>query len=883
MLHSAQRWQQIESLFHQCLDLPEELRSRFLTEQSGGDLELRKEVESLLASAAQPMDFLEQPVIQAAGDLASGPAANRLSPGVKLGRYQITSFIGSGGMGQVYLARDTQLSRNVAVKILSPGLTLDERGLRRLEKEARAASALNHPNILTIYEFGGADALHYIASEYVEGHTLRRKLDEGPLPLHAAIDIAIQVARALGAAHASGIVHRDIKPENIVIRTDNLVKVVDFGIAKLSESHSRQSIYPPGLALSLSASRAGMVVGSARYMSPEQARGLPVDPRSDIFSLGIVLYEMLCGRCPFDGETVSDVISEILKGTPQSLAAIVPNAPVELQQIVAKAMAKDLEARYQNVREMLAGLEDFASHLQFEARFPAPRPAPPVAAPAKPPRASMPRGARLALALVVVFLAVAAGVFAILHGGQAASPTQAHPRTLAILPFHNLRQDASLNYLGFSLADAIITELSSVKGLIVRPSASIYAYRDRTVDPQEVGRELHVDTLLTGGFLKDGDDFHITAQLIDLEADRILWRDTIDVKFNNLLTVQDRVSRDIVKGLELDLSPDLAQNANAMAPQAYQDYLRGVDFFSTNDFSQSIAMLQKSAALDPNYAPTWAQLGKAYAAVATLQLGGRQQYDRARTAYEKAIALDPNLVQPRIYMANMLTDTGSVEQAVPLLRSALQTAPNDAEAHWELGYAYRFAGMLQQSVDECQRARQLDPQVKLSTSEINAYLYLGEYARFLDSLPSLDVAYVLFYRGFGEYYLHNAQQAARDFDRAYTLNPDLIQAKIGEVLSDSIHGRRDAGLTLLHATQDAMEDRGVGDAESMYKIAQAYAVLGDRHDALHALSHTVEGGFFCSSCFATDPLLAGIRADPEFQRLSNDARSRHDEFKAQFF
>jgi tetratricopeptide (TPR) repeat protein len=403
------------------------------------------------------------------------------------------------------------------------------------------------------------------------------------------------------------------------------------------------------------------------------------------------------------------------------------------------------------------------------------------------------------------------------------------------------------------------------------------------VDPQRAGQELHVDTLLTGGYLKDGDDLHITAQLIDLKTNRILWRDTIDVKFNRLLTVQDRVSREIAKGLELDLSADQTQNVQAVNPQAHQDYLRGVDLFSMNDFSESIDMLQKSAALDPNYALTWAHLGKAYAAIATLQLGGREQYDKARNAYEKAIVLDPDLVEPRIYMANMLTDTGSVERAVPLLRAALRTAPNDAEAHWELGYAYRFAGMLQESAEECERARQLDPQVKFSTSEINAYLYLGEYARFLQSLPNLDVAYVLFYRGLGEYYLHHTQKAAENFDRAYTLNPELIQAKIGEALSDSIHGHRDAGLDLLHKTQDEVEDRGVGDAESMYKMAEAYAVLGDKPDALHALSHTVEGGFFCSACFAADPLLASIRDDPEFRRLSDAAQRRHEEFKTQFF
>jgi TolB-like protein/Tfp pilus assembly protein PilF len=552
---------------------------------------------------------------------------------------------------------------------------------------------------------------------------------------------------------------------------------------------------------------------------------------------------------------------------------------------------------------MLADLDEFQSRLQYEARFPASAsahadgqrrfPAQPsadsasrkssaVGAAETMPRADISQMRRLAIPLLLLTLALLGGVFAIVARGHKATGPQALPRTLAILPFRNLRQDASLDYLGFSLADAVITELSSVNGLVVRPSSSVYVYRNQSIDPRTVGRQLDVDTLLTGGFIKDGDDLRITAQLIDLKPNRILWRDTINIKFDKLLTAQDRVSQEIVKGLELHLSP---QNAavNPADPQAYEDYLRGVDLFAMNDFTAAIAMLEKAAALGPNYAPTWAHLGEAYAASATLQLGGREQYDKAQAAYEKAIALNPNLPEPRIYMANMLTDTGRVEQAVPLLRTALQVSPNNAEVHWELGYAYRFAGMLQESVSECERARRLDPQVKINSSAINAYLYLGQYAKFLESLPNSDTAYVLFYRGLAEYYLKRTQQAVQDFDRAYVRNPDLLQAKIGKTVSDSITGRRDTGLELLRRTQDAMEDRGVGDAESMYKIAQAYAVLGDKPDAIHALSHTVEGGFFCSACFATDPLLAPIRNDPEFQHISDDARRRHDQFKSKFF
>ncbi len=898
MLHSLERWRQIETLFDECLDLPEKSRAALLDDRCGDDPELRKEVETLLGSSSATMDFLEDPVKQAAYELSNGSASNLIYPGNKIGRYEILSCIGAGGMGEVYLAKDEVLRRKVAIKVLAPSLVNNDHGLHRFEKEALAASALNHPNILTIYEFGILEGRQFIASEYVEGETLRQLLSKGALPIDEAIAIATQIAKALETAHASGIVHRDIKPENIVIRKDGLAKVLDFGIAKLTES--QQTAEHPDVVKSLSVSQVGLVIGSARYMSPEQARGQSVDPRSDIFSLGVVLYEMAGGKVPFDGETVSDVVAEILKGTPPSLDEILPDTPSGLQKIVNKAMCKDRTGRYQSAKELLEDLEEFARRRLMQARIEeassdegddrtfsvSHSPFPSGAASHTAERRLRLRRAPLLSLALVILIALGLLYYLKLPRKRAAEVSQTAPRTLAILPFQNLRQDPSLDYLGFSLADAVITKLSSINSLIIRPSSSVEKYRNQSVDPRTAGVDLNVNTLLTGGFIKDGSDLRITAQLVDLKLNRILWDDSFDVKFDKLLTVQDRVAQEIAKGLELDLSPTEAQHLNSsksVDPKAYEYYLRGIDLGSINDFPGAVAMLEKSVSLDPNYALSWAHLGKAYSASATLQFGGREMYDKAQAAYEKAIALDPNLVEPRIYMANMLTDTGRVEQAVPILRAALKSNPQDAELHWELGYAYRFAGMLRQSVSECERARQIDPQVKLNSSALNAYLYLGEYARFLQSLPSTDSAYILFYRGFAEFYLGHPDEAAKLLDRAYMLDPELLQPRIGKALSDNISGRPAAGLALLRETQDRMEDRGVGDAESMYKIAQAYSILGDKHDALHALSHTVEGGFFCSYCLSTDPLLAGIRSDPEFQRLSDDARRRHDDFESQFF
>jgi tetratricopeptide (TPR) repeat protein len=294
-------------------------------------------------------------------------------------------------------------------------------------------------------------------------------------------------------------------------------------------------------------------------------------------------------------------------------------------------------------------------------------------------------------------------------------------------------------------------------------------------------------------------------------------------------------------------------------------------------------MLEKSVSIDPTYAPAWAHLGRAYTTNASLEAGGREQYDRAQAAYEKAMALNSGLVESRIYLANLLTDTGRVEQAVPLLRTALQSSPNNAALHWELGYAYGFAGMLQESVAECEKAWQNDPSVKINSFALNAYLCLGEYDKFLQSLPAKDSSYVVFYRGLGEYFLGHREAAVQKFDRAYALDSSLMPARVGKALSESIAGRHDSAVKLLRRTEDEMEAHGVADAEMMYKITQAYAVLGEKSSALHMLQHTVEGGFFCYPCFVSDPRLAPIRTDFEFQRLTAEARQRHEQFKARFF
>jgi len=461
------------------------------------------------------------------------------------------------------------------------------------------------------------------------------------------------------------------------------------------------------------------------------------------------------------------------------------------------------------------------------------------------------------------------------------------PRSLAILPFRNLKQDAASDFLGFSLADAVITKLGYVSALTVRPSSAVEKYRNQVIDIPKVGNDLNVDTLLTGNFIREGDDLRITSQLIDVKKQALLWKGSFDLKYEKLLSVQDNVAQQIVKELALSLSPleaERLQANRASDPIAYEYYLHGVDLYSRNDFPTAIKMLEKSAELDPNHALTWAHLGKAYQASASFQFGGGEQYRKAEAAYAKALALHPQQIESHIFMANLFTDTGRVEQSVPLLREAFAANPNHPELHWELGYAYRFGGMLEQSVSECERARQLDPGVKLNSSAPNGYIYLGRYDKFLNGLPNTnDVAFVSFYRGFGEYYKKNWDAARQHFDRAFELDPSLLQAQVGKALSHGIAGEQTQGLAILRETERKVDTRGVLEAEAIYKMAQAYAVLGDKPSALRMLRRSVDNGFFPYPYLVQDPLLESVRAEPDYQTFVELARTRHDAFKKKFF
>ena len=853
---TPERWEKLNELFHRAIQQPPDARRTFLDTACAADETLRIDVERLVRAHEHAEGFL---TTSSLADALQRPGIDlHALVGRTIGGYEVLAHIGTGGMGDVFVARSTALERKVALKLLPPHLTGNDAHLQRFIQEGKLASALNHPNIITIYEIGHAGDLHFIVTELIEGETLRDRLARGPLDVPTTLDIAVQVATALTAAHAAGVVHRDIKPENVMLRQDGYVKVLDFGIAQLIDS--RELIV--GAATGTPASAP---IGTARYMSPEQAQGLNVDERSDLFSFGAVVYEMLAGRPPFQGATQAELLRAIREHEPPPLSETRPDIPKTLESIVGRMLQKAREARYQSARNVLNDLKAVQRALQRGADLP---------------RRKVLIGAAAALAALSATL--------MYRGFPSPSPTDITiGRKLAVLPFINLKPAPETDFLSYSLAETISARLAPIRTLTVTPSSAVYKYRGETIDPMRAAQELKADTVLTGHYLKDGDTLRISAQLMDATNARAIFQDEFSVKYDRLLTLHDTVARQLISALNLTLSPaelDGLRRDMPSNPTAWELYLRGIDHLEGARLPLAIDALEKSVSLDPQFSWGWTELGAAYIVNAAVRFGGGEMYTKAQAAFDRAIALSPADPRPRIMFSDMLIETNRVEQAVPLLRAIVRENPRHAGAIWQLGYAYRYAGMLDESAQAGQAAYDVDPGFTPRSTVFNTWLYLGQYARFRDSVPQREgSAYTRFYQGFADYHLGNFAAAARAFDEAYALDPQMLQARVGKALSHHLAARQGDGLRLLRETARQLEERGLNDAEGVYKVAQAFAVLGDRMAAIHWLESSITGGFFCYPYISTDPLLDTVRQLPQFRAALEQARERHEAFRRTFF
>jgi len=687
---NPEEWAQIDELFAQALNVPPDKRPALLDQACSGNDSLRRQVESLLASDSHAQSFLEQPPGEIAAELLSSETP-RFEKGQLIGHYTVIGWLGGGGMGEVYLAQDSRLNRRVAIKVLRRPFLSDSNRVRRFVQEARAASSLNHPNIVTIHEVGQVEGAPFIVAEFIEGQTLRRRLPlDGSMPIQEAIDVALQVARALEAAHAAGIVHRDIKPDNIMIRPDGLVKVLDFGLAKLSETEVFASSADAST-ISTHHTNPGVLMGTVGYMSPEQAKGKRVDARTDIWSLGVVLLEMLAGKHPFDGETPTHLTGEVLDDDFPPLPTQVQGIPA-LDRIVAKSLCADIERRYQTAKEFADDLKDLRAQLQ--------NPASVTATPTS-------RGShnlwRRGIIAAVSTLALTAALLAYFD-----NPRQPI-HSLAVMPFVNAG-DVSDEYLSDGISESLTNALAQTPQLQVTPRSMVQRYKGADFDPDKVGRELGVRAILTSKFASHGELVDIQVDLLDVESMTALWRKTFNRHRVEVLDVQREIAATVASKLGLRV----AEKSETKSNEAYQLYLQGRYYWEKNTAESNLKMgeyFRKAIAIDPNYALAYAGLADYYAALsAGGAMPGPEGWPKSEEAAIKALVLDDSLGEAHHSLAavRMWYDRKWID-AEKELKRAIELKPDFAEAYSLYSRLLNALGRFDEAFAAAKKSAEVDP------------------------------------------------------------------------------------------------------------------------------------------------------------------------------
>jgi serine/threonine protein kinase/Flp pilus assembly protein TadD len=797
-----------------------------------------------------------------------------------ISHYRILDKLGSGGMGEVYLAEDARLGRKLALKILPADFTRDADRVARFEQEARAASALNHPNIITIYEVGEHEGAHFIATEFIEGRTLRKSLPPGGMPLNEALEIAIQTAGALQAAHEAGITHRDIKPENVMIRPDGYVKVLDFGLAKLTEqsdpkidSSNVANIDKEAATMLRPNTDPGTVMGTVTYMSPEQARGLRVDARSDIFSLGVMLYEMVAGRPPFDGATSSDVIAAILVRDPAPISRLVAGIPPEFEWSLSKALRKDRDDRYDTVRSFLGDLKLLKSRLDFEAELSRARQ--PLTL------AGMSEEARVEISEAVT--TEISGLADDLISSPVRRSSGRAIDSLAILPLVNDGADAEMEYLGDGITESIINSLTQLPQLRVIPRSTVFRYKDRKVDPEQIGLELGVRAVLTGRILHLGDSLIVKTELVDVGQGAQLWGEQYRRSFTDIFSLQDDISQEISGKLRLQLSGEERQKLVKRYTdniEAYQLYLKGRYYVHkrTPDWiRKGVECFSQAIDLDPNYALAYAGLAEAYGFLAS-STGGqqpREAYPRAKAAAVKALELDETLGEAHCSLGffRLLYDW-DFPSAEEEFKRAIELSPNFANAWDGYGFYFKATGQSEASIRACQRAQELEPlSLFITLSLAWAWYFARQYERALEQgSKALDMD-----PNFGFAYWHRGMACIQQnrFGDAITALRKAISLFGPATAFISYLGYANARLGKeREARQMIAQLERVSKRlyVSSYFIAIIYLGLGDLDQTFEWLEKAYEERSGFMAFINVEPMLDALRGDPRFKTLAEKIR-----------
>ncbi len=785
------------------------------------------------------------------GSISATKSSHRRRPtliGRSLAHYRITAAIGAGGMGQVYRATDTKLGRDVALKVLPAEMASDPERLERFRREAKALAALDHPGIVTIFSVEEADAVHFLTMQLVEGQPLDHLIAAGGLPRERFLEIAAALADALAAAHEKGIVHRDLKPANIMVSDDGRVKVLDFGLARMRGPEAEESSgsqLPTDLH-----TREGAVMGTAPYMSPEQVSGLPLDHRTDIFSLGVVLHEMATGTRPFQGPSAAALLSAILRDPPPAVAGVRPDLPRELDWLIGRCLEKDRNLRTQNARE----IRDELAALRRQSSSGAPS------------RSGVP--------------AVA--------GAGIADAAASHRRSIVVLPFANLSPDPENEYFSDGLTEEIIADLSKVKALRVISRTSAMQLKGAKKDVRAIGRDLDVRYVLEGGVRKAGNSLRITAQLIDAQTDAHLWSDKYSGTLDDIFEVQERVSREIVRALDINLTSNedrrLAERpiANARAFELYLQARREVRRLGGDALERASRLLAQAVAIEGETPPLLALL--AWAKVTQVKAGINRDLrplDEAEIQAHALLERAPDSSDGHALLGYIAYERGHLPQAVGHFKRALEREPNDADALFYMGVSYIAAGRPEQARETGQRMVACDPLASFGwmLSGVTRWFVGRPDEALPDLLRALELdpqSFILHWSlGYTYASVGRLPEAARHAAFLREIGPDAPYTRQLLALVDGLEGRKDAALKRL-----ASIDVAPLDAHNKFHLAESFALAGDTDRALDVLDQAVDGGFYPHPFMAEHcPFLAPLRPSPRFTAILAKARERAEAFR----
>ncbi len=841
---NAERWRQVETLFHSALEQPPARRQAFLAEACGGDWELSEEVESLLAALAADGELNETAAPALAEELLR-ESGEPVVEGSSIAHYNVIERIGSGGMGEVFRALDMRLHRTVALKLLRDDGSGEKERAKRFLAEARAASALNHANIATIYELGEVGGRQYIAMEYVEGETLAQRLQRGPLSDDEIRRYGREVAEALAEAHSKGIIHRDIKPGNLMITAKGSIKVLDFGVAKVFglgggwETLTGPHTIP------------GMVVGTLQYMSPEQLRGEKVDARADLFSLGAVLYQMATGRSPFDSESPTGTMTRILHDRPERPSRVRKSMPADLERVILRCLEKNRENRFASAVELASALKGGS-----------------IVSPGRLSR-------RAWLSIIAALLVVVAGAWALLTVGPWKSHDQI--RSLAVLPLRNLTGSPAQQYLVDGVTESLITDLAGIRSLRVISRTSVMQYKGSDQPLGEIGRSLNVDALVDGAVSRNGNTLRVSARLVRAATGTSLWAKSYDGDARALPELQRELARDVAREVEPPMTTEEAgklATRSEVDPSAYESYLRGryqMSMRTPETLQDSIRLFEAATREAPAFAQAYSGIADAYSLLTPYaNLSPQDTYPKSKAAAVKALAVNDELGEAHASLAVVEHEFDwNHASAEKHFRRALELSPSYANAHQWYGEFLTRTRRFDEAIPEIRKALALDPLSLIVNSILGwAYSNAGKQAEAMEQLRKtidLDPKFAPAHGYLAMALLRTGSYAAahREFQAALDLSGRNPRYLAGLGAADALAGQKDRAEGALAELTAAAKTSFV----PAYHFAMVEMAMGDRESALEWLDRSSQEHGVWSLFVNTDPIFDPLRGDERFKRV----------------